>query len=151
MVVRINEGTNMNSESGGSSARVLRTIIDQTPRAELLTCPICGFNFIHLLEVTAATGLDATVVDDTGTRVFRMNVGSSPQIDETFDQAVKKAVKESLKAAGERGVRLIIEYACENGGHHGNIILQFHKGNVVIQHEVLEDLKPEEWKDLWRT
>jgi hypothetical protein len=37
----------------------------------------------------------------------------------------------------------------ENGGHHGYLIFQFHKGNTFVEHEKLPDTN--EVKTLWRT
>jgi len=51
-------------------------------------------------------------------------------------------------AENMRGVRIIIEYVGECQ-HQGIIILQFHKGNVYVEHEVLPYAN--DWETLWRT
>jgi len=49
------------------------------------------------------------------------------------------------KADTGSGVRIILEYVCENG-HRGEVILQFHKGIVFVKHNQLpppmKDCKP---------
>lgn len=110
--------------------KILRSSLDTIPEMEVLLCPVCGFECIHPLRVTVAKGDSVTLVDAEGTRV------------------VKGETAESRKACSERGIRIIIEYYCENG-HHGNIIFQFHKGNTFVEHEVLE--KTSEWNTLWRS
>ena len=110
--------------------KILRSSLDTFPEMEVLLCPVCGFECVHPLRVTVAKGDIATLVDVEGTHVVRGDT------------------VESRKARSERGVRIILEYLCENG-HHGNIIFQFHKGNTFVEHEVLE--APSKWETLWRT
>ena len=109
---------------------MLKTSIDTIPEMEVLLCPVCGFECVHPLRVKVAKGDSVTLVDSKGTRV------------------VKGETAETRKAGSERGVRIILEYYCENG-HHGNIIFQFHKGNTFVEHEVLEELSGLE--TLWRS
>jgi len=99
---------------------------------EVLLCPVCDRQYVHPISVKVATGLDLTVIDNEGTKVYR-DVG-------------KISPRDRIKG---RGVRIIIEYYCEEG-HHGNLIFQFHEGNTIVEHEVLEPLSWEEWKTLWR-
>lgn len=119
---------------------------------EVLLCPVCRFEYVHPLSVKVATGLDLTVVDENGTEVHRgvtqVSLEDVSLVDHKGTQAVRTKLAESLAAHRERGVRIIIEYHCENG-HHGNLIFQFHKGNIYVKHEILEPL--EEWTPLWRT
>ena len=110
--------------------KILQSSLDTIPTCEVLLCPVCGFECIHPLRVKVAKGDSVTLVDAEETRV------------------VKGDTAESRKARSERGARIILEYLCESG-HHGNIIFQFHKGNVFVEHEVLEP--PSEWNTLWRS
>jgi len=109
---------------------ILRTAKNIFPGLEVLVCPVCGFECMHPLKVKVATGHSMTTVDSKGTHRSK---GESP---------------ETRKALSERGTRIILEYCCENN-HHGNIILQFHKGNLFVEDEVLPKL--EKWETLWRT
>ena len=108
----------------------MRTSRNIFPMLEVLVCPVCGFECVHPLSVKVVTGNTVTTVDSEGTHL------------------VKGETAETRKALSERGVRIILEYYCESG-HHGNIILQFHKGNTFVEDEVLPN--PEKWETLWRT
>lgn len=48
-----------------------------------------------------------------------------------------------------QGVRIELEYICENG-HHGVITLTFHKGLTYVGHRELLKLKHDKWKTIWR-
>lgn len=105
--------------------------IPVTGESVFLVCPACGFEYVHPLCVRVATGEEAAITDKNGTRVVKHSA-------------------EADDAKAKRGVRILVEYGCEHG-HHGNIVVQFHKGQTFIQHEVLPDLKREEWgSTLWR-
>ena len=97
----------------------------------ILACPVCGFEYVHLLSVKVATGQDLTVVDSEGTRV------------------VRGGTVESKKAVENRGARIVIEYWCEEG-HRGKLILQFHEGIVFVEHEPLDPLNVRGLRDIWR-
>ena len=109
---------------------MLKTSVGTIPEMEVLLCPVCSFECLHPLKVKVATGNTITTVDSKGTHSF------------------KGETAETRKARSERGVRIILEYYCENG-HHGNIIFQFHKGNTFVEHEILEKLS--ELETLWRS
>ena len=92
-------------------------------------CPQCGFEFIHLIRLTCLRGTDLTTITAKGIFV---------------EEAENKT----------RGVRITLEYQCENG-HRGEIILQFHKGNVFINHKTIPTEYDEEGHyvleaDIWR-
>jgi hypothetical protein len=110
--------------------KALETSVEEIPGFEVLVCPVCGFHYLHPLRVKVATGVDLTVVDSKGVQVVRGD--SSP---------------ESKAADAERGVRIILEYFCEQG-HHGEIVFQFHEGNVFVEHRPLPPLG--EWSVIWR-
>ena len=97
---------------------------------QILVCPQCGFLYVHPVGVKVATGDRVTEVDRTGTCVINVETA------------------ETRDAASQRGVRIIVEYCCEEG-HHGNLIFQFHKGETLVYHEVLPHI--EDWAVLWRT
>ncbi len=107
----------------------LKTSTTFISNAEVLECPICGFECLHPLSVKVATGKYVTNIDAQG------------------QETIWPPTPETEKAERERGVRIYIEYLCENG-HHGNLILQFHKGSIFIEHEKLE---PTARETLWRT
>jgi len=109
----------------------LRTDCVVLPDFEVLLCPVCGFYYVHPLKVAVATGEDKVTVDSKGVQVVRGGFSS-----------------ESMEAHMQRGVRIIIEYQCENG-HHGEIVLQFHKGSTFVMHNCLPSA--EKWTTLWRT
>ena len=97
-----------------------------------LLCPRCEFQYVHPIRVKVATGHAVTIIENRETR------------------HVQRETAEVLEARKNRGVRIFLEYACESG-HHGNIILQFHKGVTYVEHESLPELKPEESTTvLWR-
>jgi hypothetical protein len=97
-----------------------------------LICPTCGFEYVHPIRVKVATGDGVTVIENKETRY------------------VQRETAEVLQAKKNCGVRILLEYVCESGDH-GNIILQFHEGITYFEHERLPELKPEEWRTLWRT
>jgi len=115
-----------------------------------LACPVCGFEYVHPISVIVATGIDTTIIDNEGTRIIRAKDGFVFDKSNKLHICVEPTTEESSKADSERGVRIVIEYHCENG-HHGNIIFQFHKGNLFVEHEELPPIPPEEWSTLWRT
>lgn len=87
-----------------------------------LTCPQCGFEYVHIIQLKCLRGSDETKITNQGILVH--------------------------EAKGEgRGVKTTLEYVCENG-HHGNIILHFHEGMTYYKHEVLP--KTEDIQDIWR-
>ena len=98
---------------------------------EVLECPICGFECIHPISVKVATGKYVTCVDAQG------------------QETIWSPTPETDKAEKQRGVRIFLEYVCENGGHHGYLIFQFHKGNTFVEHEQLPELV--KVNTLWRT
>ena len=108
----------------------LRTTTSAYEGEEILVCPVCGFEYVHPLKVKVAIGNCVTVVDSNGTRM------------------VEGETAESIKAVKRRGVRIILEYRCENG-HHGNLILQFSKGVTFVEHETLDSERG--GQTLWRT
>ena len=85
---------------------------------ELLLCPECGFHCSHPTCVKVATGKKVVSVDAEGTTINRA------------------PTPETIEAVNRRGVRICLEYCCENG-HHGIIVLQFRKGNTFVEHEKL--------------
>jgi hypothetical protein len=95
---------------------------------EVLLCPQCELEYIHPVSVKVATKTKLFSVDSEGLTVAR----DTP---------------ENSKAKSSRGVRIFLEYNCENG-HHGYIIFQFHKGNTFVEHEKLPDTN--EVKTIWR-
>jgi len=96
-----------------------------------LCCPSCEFEYVHPIRVKIATGNEVTIIENGETRF------------------IQRETAEVLEAKKNRGARIFLEYVCESG-HHGNIILQFHKGITYVEHESLPKLKPEEWGTLWR-
>lgn len=88
-----------------------------------LICSQCGFEYIHPIGVRVQRENDVTEVTSEHIKVY----------------------KEENPA---RGVRIFIEYVCENG-HHGVIIFEFHKGMTLVQHKVLEEVD-EFPKTIWR-
>ena len=90
-----------------------------------LKCPQCNFDYIHLLSVVVLRGTDQTRISSEG----------------IFVQEAENRM---------RGVRISIEYHCENG-HHGRIIMQFYKGNVFVEHENLPIVTAERGHDIWRS
>ncbi|MBN1245856.1 hypothetical protein JXA31_09715 [Candidatus Bathyarchaeota archaeon] len=109
---------------------MLRTSTDAILESEVLLCPACGCECVHPMKVKVATSSKVVVIE-------RKRV-----------QVIEAETAETREAKQERGVRITLEYHCENG-HHGNLILQFHKGNTVVLHE---DLPPErEAETLWRS
>jgi len=88
-----------------------------------LTCPVCGFDYLHITALSCLRHADETTITKEGT-------------------IVKEAQNDM------RGVRITIQYLCENG-HAGRITLQFHKGNVYMAHEILP-LPKECPADIWR-
>jgi len=97
---------------------------------ERLLCPICDFDYIHLLSIKVATNRGLTIVDHKGT---------------TVRYAGK--IEECEAAADRGGYRIIAEYVCENG-HRGYLIFQFHEGNIFVSHEVVGRVV--DWEELWR-
>jgi hypothetical protein len=95
-----------------------------------LRCPECGFEYVHLTRVKVATGDGVTIIENGETR------------------HVQRETAEVHEARSNRGVRIFIEYACEEA-HHGAIILQFHKGVTFVEHESLPEIK--DWKEIWRS
>ena len=95
---------------------------------ELLLCPECGFHCIHPTCVKVATGKKMVSVDAEGTTIIRA------------------PTPETIKAVNRRRARIYLEYICENG-HHGIIVLQFRKGNTLVEHEKLPGSDKE---TLWR-
>ena len=98
------------------------------PDFEVLLCPQCGFEYIHILSVKVADNKNLHRIDAEG---------YSKDAD----------TEETQRAASGRGARIYIEYACENG-HHGYLIFKFHKGNTFVEHEKLASTIG--YKDLWR-
>jgi len=89
-----------------------------------LKCPQCGFEYVHMVSVSVQRKLDKTIV-------------SNEYI----------AIKEEKNPS--RGAILTLEYVCENGGHHGELIFQFYKGIIYVEHKLLEPAVGE-LKDIWR-
>lgn len=87
-----------------------------------LACPQCGFEYVHIIKLKCLRGNDETLV--TSERI-----------------CVHEAKGEG------RGVKITLEYACENG-HHGNIVFHFHEGMTYYKNEKLANI--EDWKDIWR-
>lgn len=109
----------------------LKTNNTTISNAEVLECPICGFECIHPISVKVATGEYVTCIDAQG------------------QETIWAPTPETEIAARQQGIRIYLEYSCENGEHRGYIIFQFHKGNTLIEHEQLTE--PAEVKTLWRT
>ena len=83
-------------------------------------CPKCSFEYVHPPSVRVATGQQVAITDKKGTRIVKQST-------------------ESDEAKAKRGISVLVEYGCEHG-HHGNLILQFHKGQTFVLHEALPDL-----------
>jgi hypothetical protein len=92
---------------------------------EILKCPQCGFSSLHLISVSVHRKTDKTTVSNEGI-----------------------TIKEEENKT--RGVIVALEYQCENYGHHGIIVYQFHKGLVYIEHETLAPVGMTDLKDIWR-
>ena len=107
----------------------LKTDQNVIPPFEVLLCPVCGFHYIHPVRVKVAPGNNLTIIDKHGVRTFA------------------EATEETEKAERQRGVRIYLEYSCENG-HRGFLIFQFHKGNTFVEHE---ELPVTTEAPLWRT
>ena len=96
---------------------------------EVLLCPECGDDHIYPICVKVATGKKVVSVDAEGTTINR-----APTAD-------------TERAICQRGVRICLEYGCENG-HHGIIVLQFRKGNTFVEYEKLPGSAREVlWRD----
>ena len=96
---------------------------------ELLLCPECGDEYIYPTCVKVATANKIVSVDAEGTTIIRAPTAET-------EQAIR-----------QRGARIYLEYGCENG-HHGIIVLQFHKGNTLVEHEKLPgSAKGVLWRD----
>ena len=93
----------------------------------ILCCPVCGFEYIHPLSISVITKPITTTIDSKGTRIY-------------------PTTKEQMKNLG-KGVRIEMEYYCENG-HHGKIIFQFHKGQTFMEYEELPQIN--DWEVIWR-
>jgi hypothetical protein len=98
-------------------------------KEETLLCPECLCNNIHVIGVKVATNDIVHTITSEGYK------------------ETKGKTAETSEATNRRGNRIYIEYYCEYG-HHGYIILQFHKGCTNLEHEQL----PEETvtSDIWR-
>ena len=90
--------------------------------AKPITCPQCGFEYVHIVQLKCLRGNDETKITNQGILVHE------------------------AKNEG-RGVKTTLEYVCENG-HHGNIIFDFHKEMSYYKHEVLPETK--DFQDIWR-
>jgi hypothetical protein len=108
---------------------MLKTAVDLWPGNEVLLCPVCGCEYVHPLKVKVATYNRIFTIDPEGC-------------------IIQGHTAETDKAAQARGVRIILEYRCENG-HHGNLILQFHKGSTFVHHEILPT--DDGLETLWRS
>jgi len=109
---------------------MLKTSTDIIIDNEILLCPVCGCECVHPMKVKVATSSKVVVVEPK--RV----------------QVIEAETAETREAKQERGARITLEYHCENG-HHGNLVLQFHKGYTLVSHE---GLPPErEAETLWRS
>lgn len=98
--------------------------------SELLSCPQCGAaDGLHITSVKVATQNGVVTIDSQGTR---------GQLGPSAEQS---------KAVELRGNRIYLEYNCEQS-HYGYIVLQFHKGQVSIEHERLSE--PVNEFDIWR-
>ena len=109
---------------------MLKTSVDLWPGNEVLLCPVCGCEYVHPLKVKVATDNRIVIIDSEGLSI------------------VQGDTAETNEAARGRGVRIILEYRCEDG-HHGNLILQFHKGSTFVHHEILPT--DDGLKTLWRS
>ena len=117
------------TDTNADACRILRTSIADLG-AEALLCPICGFEYVHPAAIEVSTGNYHIRIDSNGLKL------------------VNAETAETREARCKRGVRIYFEYVCENG-HHGFIILQFRKGNLLIEHEELEPTNKFEviWRD----
>ena len=102
----------------------LESMIKKTSESEWeLSCPECGFDYVHIATLSCLRFSDKTTISKDG--IF-----------------VKQAQNDM------RGFKITLEYCCENG-HAGNIILQFHEGHVYLAHEVLP-VTNTATDDIWR-
>ena len=94
----------------------------------MLKCPYCGIEEIHIQAVKVNRNGEVTVVDRDGTKM-------------------------RSESPSGRGARVELTLWCE-GGHKWRHSLQFHKGNVFVENEVLIDGCPTCLEaftsDLWR-
>lgn len=88
----------------------------------VLKCPQCGFEYLHPISVSVHRKNDKTIVTNEAI---------------TIKQEENKT----------RGVTIIMEYCCENGDH-GELIFQFYKGAIRVEHKPLELIT--DWKTIWR-
>ncbi|MEM2386174.1 MAG: hypothetical protein QXO67_04245 [Candidatus Bathyarchaeia archaeon] len=102
---------------------VLRSSVEVIPEFEVLLCPVCGFYNVHLVSVKVATGSFEVAVDSSGAR---------------FLEGFKS--EDSRRAVENRGVRVVLEYVCENE-HHGELVFQFHEGVTFVEHKPLKPLE----------
>lgn len=97
----------------------------------MLVCPICGYDFIH------PVGL---VCFSAGSRNTRVRIDS------------KGVHQDPESGASGRGVRIVLEFLCENW-HLFNYSFQFHKGQTTVEclarpEEVPLEKQPETiWRD----
>ena len=93
---------------------------------EILECPECGFEYIHLVAI----------------RVLRQR-----EVTEITAKGI--TIKDDLNKT--RGVIIELDYLCEND-HYGTITLNFHEGQTLLSHKLHKlptDLNtlPDIWRD----
>jgi hypothetical protein len=101
---------------------MLRSSTTALSGMEVLVCPVCGFEYVHPPKVKVAAQNQTIIIEANELRVMQCETA------------------ETLQAQQERGARIILEYQCENG-HHGDLILQYRKGNTLVFHETLPPQK----------
>lgn len=93
---------------------------------DILKCPQCKSSaHLHLISASVHRKNDKTTVSNEGI-----------------------TIKEEENKT--RGVTIALEYQCENYGHHGKIIYQFHEGEVFIEHQILMPVGMVDLEDIWR-
>lgn len=86
-----------------------------------LVCQQCNSSYMHISEIRVMTNKITTIVDNLGTHIE----------DITLSQQ---------EAARNRGSIIEIYYWCENCHDTGVIQIKIHKGELIVESEMLENI-----------
>ncbi|MFA5346341.1 MAG: hypothetical protein WC315_08740 [Candidatus Omnitrophota bacterium] len=104
---------------------------DKTLGEDVLLCPVCKSDYVHIQSVEVITGKQATFIDSSGVKTTTAK--------EKLDQA-----------KNERGTIIKIGLWCEENGHFGTLRLAFRKGNISVSADMVvapDDLLHDIWRD----
>lgn len=105
---------------------VIETTPDFITEHECLMCPHCKNECVHITEVTVWAGEAHTIINSKGTLVTAKPLSDGPP----------------------RGSVTTIHLWCENCHMNSAIRFEFHKGNVMVDTEVLQE--SDDFTELWR-